>query len=87
MVATGPIVEAQPLEVWAEHWSALEVAIAMQSQMSVTGMGAVLGYRYEALPAVMDLIDVPLDVRREMFANLRVIEAEVVRLIGQRRNG
>lgn len=72
------------MEVLPELRWALEVAIAMSTQLQVVGMGALLGYRYEALPAVLDLLGVPAAERRDVFDDLRAIEREIVRLTADR---
>lgn len=81
------LVEAADLEVWPEHWYAKEVAGAMGTQMNVAPMGGMIGYRYEALPAVMRFVGVPAAERAHTFLCLRVIENETVRLINGRRHG
>lgn len=76
--------EPAAVEVWPEHWSALQTAIAMSTQMTV-GMGGVVGYRYEALPVVWDLLSVSADERPETFDAFRVIESEVLRAVRERQ--
>lgn len=72
------------IEVWPENWMAKEVAVRMGSQMNV-GMGGVTGLRYEALPLVLDVLQVPPADRLDVFDAMRVIEGEIVRLINERR--
>ena len=87
MIPDGPIVEAQPVEVWPEHWQSMEVFAAMGSQVNVAGMGGVIGYRYEALPVVLECLGIAPADRREVFLNFRTLEVEAVRLLNERRNG
>jgi hypothetical protein len=62
----------------------MEVMEAMSTQLNFAGMGAVLGYRYEALPAVMDFLQVPAAERGDLFACFRVMEGEVTRALRER---
>lgn len=79
--------EPEPdVEVYPEHWESLSVFAAMGTQINVAGMGGVIGYRYEALPVVLDIHGIPVDRRRDVFDDFRVLEAETVRLIRERSN-
>lgn len=44
-----------------------------------------IGMRYEALPVVLDVLQVPDADRLDVFDGFRVIEGEVVRLMNERR--
>ena len=68
------------IEVWPEHWEPMNVAEAMMSQMAV-GMAGPTGWRYESLPVVFRMLSIPLARQREMFADLRSIEADVLATI------
>ncbi|MCM8599909.1 MAG: DUF1799 domain-containing protein [Candidatus Accumulibacter sp.] len=70
--------------VWKENVLPLEVFLALQTQWAVGGMGGVIGLRYEALPAVLDLLQIKKRRRRDLFAALRVLEAETLRELSQR---
>lgn len=84
--AAGLRIELPPepdTEVWPENWPVMEVAVRMSSQLNV-GMNGVIGLRYEALPVVLDLLQVPAADRLDVFDGLRVVEAEIVRLISEK---
>lgn len=70
-------------EVWPENWQVMEVAVRMSSQLNV-GMGGVVGLRYESMPVVLDLLNVPAADRLDVFDGLRVVESEIVRLLAEK---
>lgn len=85
--AAGLRVELKPepaTEVWPDNWAVMEVAVRMLSQLNV-GMAGVVGMRYEALPVIFDVLEVPQAERRCVLDGLRVVEGEVVRLINEKR--
>ena len=47
----------------------------------LVGMAGVIGLRYESLPAVLDLLDVPAADRRGVFAGLRTMERAAMEVI------
>lgn len=65
----------------------MEVFVAMGSQINVAPTGAVIGYSYPSLLAVMDAHQVPAPERRQMLDDFRVIEAEAVKLMRERARG
>lgn len=70
--------------MWPEHWTPMEVAIRMMSQLNV-GMSGVIGMRYEALPTVLHAMRVPADDELDVLDALREIEAGVARFLNSRR--
>jgi hypothetical protein len=62
----------------------MEVAVRMVSQLNV-GMNGLIGMRYEALPVVLDVLQVPAADRLDVFDGFRVIEGEIVRLVNEQR--
>lgn len=78
---------AADTEVWPEHWEVMEVFVAMGTQVNVAPTGAVIGYAYPSLLAVMDAHQVPAPERRQMLDDFRVIEAEAVKLMRERARG
>ena len=62
----------------------MEVAVRMESQLNV-GMNGVVGMRYEALPVVLDVLQVPAGDRLDVFDGFRVVEGEIVRLVNEKR--
>lgn len=74
-------------EVWPDHWEVQQVFVAMGTQVNVAPTGAVIGYSYPALTAVMDAHQVPAPERRQMLDDFRVIEAEALTLMRERARG
>lgn len=62
----------------------MEVAVRMMSQLNV-GRAGVIGMRYEALPFVLDAMQVGAADRLDVFDALREIEAGTVRAMNERR--
>jgi len=56
----------------------------MGSQLNI-GMGGAIGMRYEALPVVLDVMQIPAADRLDVFDGLRIVEGEIVRLLNERR--
>ncbi len=74
-------------EVWPDHWEVQQVFVAMGTQVNVAPTGAVVGYSYPALLAVMDAHQVPAAERRQMLDDFRTIEAEALTLMRERARG
>ena len=74
-------------EVWPDHWEVQQVFVAMGTQVNVAPTGAVIGYSYPALLAVMDAHQVPTSARRQMLSDFRVLEAEALTLMRERARG
>jgi len=72
LVAERPTL--QPVELWAEHWPAVQLFDATLTQWTLGADGRRVGLRYEALAAVMDLFDIPAGDRRATFDDLQVLE-------------
>lgn len=62
------------VEVWPECLPALELMRACGTQWQLGGMGGVVGLRYEAVSAVMDMRAVPSVERAALLDDLRVME-------------
>lgn len=69
---------ADEIDVYPDHWVPMQVAQAMGTQWNMAPNGRVIGFRYEALPVVMQLLEVPRKDRPEVFETLRVLESEMV---------
>lgn len=67
------------LEIWPDTATAIQVFAQLLTQWNVGGMGAVIGLRYEAIHAVMEVMDVPRADRRELLGDLRVMEAAALK--------
>lgn len=85
--AAGFRVEARPdpdTEVYPDHWAPLQVVQAMGTQWNTGPTGRVVGLRYEALPIVFQMLQVPRGDRPEVFAVVRVLEAELLSIVRSR---
>lgn len=73
-------------ECYPDNWLPLQVFQAMARQWTVASHGAVIGMRYEALPAVLDLMPVPRKRRSDVFWALREMEVEALAVFNKRRD-
>jgi hypothetical protein len=78
--------ETQVVEVWPEHETPLAAFSAMGTQWRI-GMNGPTGLDYAALPAVLDLVEVPHNERPEVFAALRIMEAAALTVMSELRKG
>lgn len=72
------------VECWPDNWQALQVFDAMSTQWNVGAESVVIGLRYEALPFVMQALGVKAKNRKELLAELRVMEKEALEMFNQR---
>lgn len=63
-----------PLVVWPDNAPAVDLFCRLQTQWQI-GPGGVVGLRYEALPAVFDLLGARRKARARLFADLQVMES------------
>lgn len=61
-------------ELWEENMAAVEIFGDMITQWN-SGPSGVIGLRYESLPVVMRLRDIPPARRAEVFAGVQVMES------------
>lgn len=77
---------SQDVEVWPECVASVELFLALATQWRIEPMsGAVLGLDYAAARAAMDMMGI--DDRRQAFEDLRIMEAEVIRITQERDRG
>ena len=79
------IAASSVVPVWPENEAALRLFSALQTQWRV-GMGGPTGLDYAVLPAVMDLQDVAHAARSALFADLRIMESEALKVFTDGRN-
>lgn len=65
-------------EVWAEHWPALRIFGAMQTQW-LQGLNGRTGLNYAVLPIVQQGLGISPRKARTAFHHLQVMEAEALR--------
>lgn len=74
------------MEVWPECAESVELFLALATQWRIEPMsGTVLGLDYAAARAAMDMMGI--EDRRQAFEDLRIMEAEVIRIIQGRVHG
>lgn len=70
--------EPEPVSIWEEHATTVELFAAMSTQWRV-GFNGATGLDYAALPAVFSLHQVPDDQQRDCFSELRMMEDEALK--------
>jgi hypothetical protein len=74
------------VEVWPECAESVELFLSLATQWRIEPMsGAILGLDYAAARAAMDMMGI--DDQRQAFEDLRVMEAEVIRVTQERNRG
>ena len=68
--------------VWADCWQAVRVFEAMSTQWRMAAGGAT-GLDYAVLTDVMTLLCIPRELREGIFTDLRVMEAEALRVMNE----
>lgn len=71
---------APDVPIWPCNLDAFQIAEATRTQWRI-GMAGPVGMDYACLPAVMDLVGIPIERRREVFAQMREVEAEALRVM------
>ena len=74
------------IDVFPDHWAPLLVAQAMATQWQASASGALVGWRYESLPVVMDMLELKVDAKPDLFTDLRTLETEMLTLM-RAKNG
>lgn len=62
-----------PVDVWPANWEAFCLFADLETQWRV-GIGGATGLDYTAVVSMMDLHEVPRERRRELLADLQVME-------------
>jgi len=57
----------------------------MLTQLSTSASGFLLGLRYESLPVIMDMMQLPMSERLDVFDAIQIMEHHMVRNLQQRR--
>jgi hypothetical protein len=68
--------------VWADCWQTVRVFEAMSTQWRMVAGGAT-GLDYAVLTDVMALLCIPRELRQGIFTDLRVMEAEALRVMNE----
>jgi len=74
------VAAAEAIDVWPENWNVVLVFLALMTQWRI-GFAGVTGLDYSALVAVMEINEVPRADRRQMFADIRVMEAAALEVL------
>jgi hypothetical protein len=75
----------EEVEVLRDNWSAFRVMEAMGTQWR-TGMGGATGLDYAVVSAVMSLVGIPKKTTKQVFQDLRVMEAEALAVMAENRD-
>lgn len=65
----------------------MQLFCAVATQINVAPSGAVLGFRYEALPAIWAALGFGGRRRRQSFLDLQVMERAMVDVLNKRKAG
>ena len=76
--------ELELVEVWAEHWPAVQLFGAMQTQWR-HGFSGPTGLDYAALPVVEHRLGLSSRTARRAFPFLQALEAEALTWFAERR--
>lgn len=76
----------QECEVWEENWQSLLFFLAIDTQWIVAPMGGYIGLNYPSIKAVMWIQDIRKKRRKEIFADLQIIEKTILKTQAERRN-
>jgi len=77
--------QVQQLGLWPENWQAFQVFRRMLTQLNVGAMGGVIGLRYEALPMVMRVCQVPRADLTEVMDCVQLMERHMVQLLADKQ--
>lgn len=86
LVREGPEPDDATFRVWPENWQALVIFSALATQWAV-GMGGPTGLRYESIPVVLRMRQVPRADWPRLFEQVRVMESESLKYFAERRSG
>jgi hypothetical protein len=81
----GIVASAAVTPVWQVNEMSFGVFVALQTQWRI-GMGGPTGLDYGAVPVVLDLYQVATDERRRVFDDVRVMEAEALKVFADGRS-
>ncbi len=74
LVAEGPVVADDSVEIWPENWVAVQTFVQLSTQWRLSPGGELVGLDYAAIPPVLELTCVAAADRPDVFAALRVME-------------
>ena len=73
------------VEVWAEHWQAVQLFIQMGTQWR-TGFGGAIGLDYSVLAQLMDWQQIEPSERNMIFEQIRVMESTALNVMYEERD-
>lgn len=76
--------EEEDQTCYPDNWPVFEVFRAMNRQWHMTERGIVIGLRMEALPGLLDILQVPRRLRRDLFWALREMEEEAIDVLNRK---
>lgn len=75
----------EQVSVWPDNYQAVSTFIELQTQWRVGGMGSATGLDYVAALAVIRELDLEKDEARELFQDIRVMEAAALEQMAEDR--
>lgn len=86
--AFGLLLE-EPLEpdgtdVWPDNWLAVQAFAALSTQWRLGPGGQLVGLDYGAIPPTLELLGIERAEWPDVFAGLRVMEAEAIKEVAKR---
>lgn len=71
------------VEVWQEHWQAVDLFCQLGTQWRV-GFGGTVGLDYIALNMLLDLHHIKQDKRLELFKKIQILENTALQLMHEK---
>lgn len=77
-------IEPEGTDVWPDNWLAVQSFAALSTQWRLGPSGQLVGLDYGAIPPTLDLLGIKRAEWPDVFAGLRVMEAEAINEAGKR---
>jgi hypothetical protein len=74
----------ESLGIWPDNWAAFSVFRRMLTQVQTGSMGGVTGLRYEALPFVMRICQVPRADQPDVMDCVQIMERHMLKLLREK---
>lgn len=74
-----------PVAVWPDCWQAVQLFESLATQWRM-GFAGPVGLDYAAVPAVMRLTGVPAADRKDVFADLQIMEYAALEALSEQRH-
>lgn len=74
----------ESLGIWPDNWAAFNVFRRMLTQLQTSGMGGVTGLRYEALPFIFRICQVPPADEPDVMDGVQIMERHMLKLLNKK---